>query len=93
MLRNNADRCSPMLIFPAWATCVLFPDFRIVKPHLDQNYNPESRPPTPLPLTLKSRIPSVKYAKSRIPKKLVGGPHKLRFEVIVWIPRLPSRLI
>ena len=21
MLRNNADRCSPMLIFRAWATC------------------------------------------------------------------------
>ena len=51
----------------------------------------QSRISPPLPLTLKSRIPSFKYAKSRIPKKLIGGPHKLGFEVIVWIVYPASR--
>ena len=36
-----------------WANCEklnkTFPDFRIVKPYLDQNCNPESRPPRPTP--------------------------------------------
>ena len=90
--KRSCDRVEPT-VGKLWKLKKTFPDFRIVKPHLDQNYNPESRPPPPppLPLTLKSRIPSFKYAKSRIPKKLIGGPHKLGFEVIVWIVYPASR--
>ena len=49
--KRSCDRVEPT-VGKLWKLKKTFPDFRIVKPHLDQNYNPESRPFTPPPPSL-----------------------------------------
>ena len=73
--KRSCDRVEPT-VGKLWKLKKTFPDFRIVKPHLDQNYNPESRPPPPPtlpPFDTKTPDPVLQICQIPYPEKTNWG--------------------